>query len=147
MKGITVVVGLIAVLVVTACSNTSASTPTAADPAAAADGGGAADVTIKMTNSNEFQPATIAVARGTTVTWINSGQAPHTVTGDPSKAANPTDAVLPSGARAWDSGQLNGGVLNSGQSFSYTFDMPGDYTYFCIPHESVGMVAHISVTS
>ena len=146
MKGITVVVGVIAVLVVTACSNTSASTPTAADPAAAA-GGGTADVTIKLTNSNEFQPATITVARGTTVTWINSGQAPHTVTGDPSKAAKPTDAVLPSGAPAWDSGQLNGGVLNSGQSFSYTFDMPGDYTYFCIPHESVGMVAHISVTS
>ena len=146
MKGITVVVGVIAVLVVTACSNTSASTPTAADPATAA-GGGAADVTIKMTNSNEFQPATIAVARGTTVTWINSGQAPHTVTGDPSKAAKPTDAVLPSGAPAWDSGQLNGGLLTGGQSFSYTFDMPGDYTYFCIPHESLGMVAHITVTS
>jgi plastocyanin len=146
MKGISVVAGVIALLVVTACLNTSASTPTAADPAAAA-GGGTADVTIKMTNSNEFQPATISVARGTTVTWINSGQAPHTVTGDPSKAARPTDAVLPTGARAWDSGQLNGGVLNSGQSFSYTFDMPGEYTYFCIPHESVGMVAHIIVTS
>ena len=146
MKGIMVVVGVIAVLVVTACSTTSASTPTAAAPAAAV-GGGTTDVTIKMTNSNEFQPATITVARGTTVTWINSGQASHTVTGDPSKAAKPTDAVLPSGARAWDSGQLNGGVLNSGQSFSYTFDMPGDYTYFCIPHESLGMVAHISVTS
>jgi plastocyanin len=134
-----------AVLVATACSNTSSSTPTAVDPAAA--GGGTADVTIKLTNSNEFQPATITVARGTKVTWINSGQAPHTVTGDPSKAAKPTDAVLPSGAPAWDSGQLNGGLLTGGQSFSYTFDMPGDYTYFCIPHESLGMVAHITVTS
>jgi plastocyanin len=146
MKGITVLAGVFAVLVFSACSNPSASTPTAADPAAAG-GGGAADVTVKMTNSNEFQPATITVARGTTVTWINSGQAPHTVTADPSKAARPTDAVLPAGARAWDSGQLNGGLLNSGQSFSYTFDVPGDYTYFCIPHESAGMVAHISVTS
>ena len=42
---------------------------------------------------------------------------------------------------AWDSGQLNGG-----QSFSHTFDAPGDYTYFCMPHESLGMVGHITVT-
>jgi plastocyanin len=146
MKGITVAVGVIAVLVFTACSNTSASMPAAADPPAPA-GGGTADVTIKLTNSNEFQPAAISVARGTTVTWINSGQAPHTVTGDPSKATKPTNAVLPSGAPVWDSGQLNGGLLNSGQSFSYTFDVPGDYTYFCIPHESLGMIAHITVTS
>ena len=145
MKGLSVVVGVVAVLVVTACANTSASTPTAADPPVAT-GGATADVTIAMTNSNEFQPAAITVARGTTVTWINSGQAPHTVTDDPGKAAKPSDAVLPSGAQAWDSG-LHGGLLNSGQSFSYTFDMPGDYTYFCIPHESLGMVAHIRVTS
>ena len=66
---------------------------------------------------------------------------PHTVTDDPSKAAKPSDAALPSGTQAWDSGQLNGG-----QSFSHTFDTPGDYTYFCIPHESLGMVGRVTVT-
>ena len=91
--------------------------------------------------SNEFQPAAITVARGTTVQWVNTGVMPHTVTDDPSKAARPSNAALPSGAQTWDSGQLNGG-----QSFSHTFDTPGDYTYFCIPHESLGMVGHITVT-
>ena len=98
-----------------------------------------------MTNSNEFQPATITVARGTTVPWVNTGLAPHTVTDDPSKAAKASDAALPSGAQAWDSGQVNGGVLNGGQSFSRTFDTPGGYAYFCIPHESLGIVGYITV--
>ena len=53
----------------------------------------AAGVTITLTNSNQFQPGTLTVARGTTVTWVNTGFAPHTVTDDASKAAKPTDAL------------------------------------------------------
>jgi plastocyanin len=48
---------------------------------------------------------------------------------------------LPSGAQAWDSGPLNGG-----QTFSHAFTTPGTYKYFCIPHESLGMLATITVT-
>jgi hypothetical protein len=34
----------------------------------------------------------------------------------------------------------------SGESFSYTFDEPGTYEYFCIPHEDLGMVGTVTVT-
>jgi plastocyanin len=94
-----------------------------------------------MTDANVFQPGTLTVARGATVTWVNTGTVPHTVTDDPSKAAKPTDAVLPSGAQPWDSGNVAGGA-----TYSHTFDVAGQYTYFCIPHEALGMVARITVT-
>ena len=102
---------------------------------------GAQSVNVNMTDANLFQPATLTVPRGTTVTWTNTGQVGHTVTDDPSKAANPSDSVLPSGAQAWDSGTVNGGG-----TFSHTFDTPGQYVYFCIPHEALGMIGRITVT-
>ena len=113
-------------------------------PAAAstpAPGGGAQSQTINMMDSYQFQPATLTVARGTTVTWMNAGQQPHTVTDDSSKAANRADAQLPSGAQSWDSG-----FIEAGKTFTHTFDTPGDYTYFCMPHEALGMVGHITVS-
>lgn len=94
-----------------------------------------------LTDQNQFQPPTLSVARGTTVTWTNSGRTPHTVTDDPSKAINKADSALPSGGQPFDSGLLNGG-----DTFTHTFDTPGEYSYYCTPHETLGMVAHISVT-
>jgi len=97
--------------------------------------------TVKMTDANRFEPVDLTVPKGATVTWMNTGQAVHTVTDDPSKAVNKSDAALPSGAQPWDSGTIPGGA-----SFSKSFDVPGQYTYFCVPHESLGMVGHITVT-
>ena len=94
-----------------------------------------------MTDQFQFQPATLTVPRGTTVTWMNTGQQQHTVTDDPSKAASRTDAQLPSGAQPWDSG-----LIDAGKTYTHTFDTPGEYTYFCMPHEALGMVARITVT-
>jgi plastocyanin len=119
----------------------SSPSPAAAVPSPSAAASGAGAVTVNMTDSFQFQPANITVPRGGTVTWTNTGQSPHTVTDDPSKAASPADSVLPAGAEPWDSG-----MINAGGTFSHTFDTPGQYTYFCIPHESLGMVARITVT-
>jgi plastocyanin len=94
-----------------------------------------------MTDALRFEPANLTVAKGTTVIWRNSSQTVHTVTDDPGKASNKADAALPSGAQAWDSGNLN-----PGQMFSHTFDTPGTYKYFCIPHEAAGMTGTIVVT-
>ena len=94
-----------------------------------------------MTDALKFEPATLTVAKGTTVTWHNSSQTVHTVTDEPAKASKQDDAALPSGAQGWDSGNLN-----PGQTFSHTFDTPGTYKYFCIPHEMAGMTGTIVVT-
>ena len=31
-------------------------------------------------------------------------------------------------------GSFDSGFLNEGDTFSYTFDEPGEYEYFCSPH-------------
>ncbi len=86
------------------------------------------NVTVMM-QDNYFSPANITVPVGTTVTWVQSGNNPHTTTS--------YDGL-------WDSGILPGG---SGQSFSFTFNQPGTYTYFCRPHEAQGMVGSVTVTA
>lgn len=98
----------------------------AASPAA-----GAA-VTIQMTDQLRFAPRAFTIDVGQTVTWINESAIPHTTTGD--TAENPVaqdhldHAQLPAGAAPCDSGPLQ-----TGQSFSYTFTVPGTYHYFCTP--------------
>ena len=85
------------------------------------------EVTVRM-EDNFFDPANITVEPGTTVTWVQSGNNPHTTTS--------YDGL-------WDSGMIEGG---SGGTFSFTFEEPGTYDYFCIPHESLGMIGSVTVT-
>jgi plastocyanin len=61
-----------------------------------------------------FSPAQITVQPGTTVTWMNNGQAPHTVTAD--------------------DGSFDSETLQPGQSFSFTFANAGTFSYFCEIH-------------
>jgi plastocyanin len=133
-------------LVVACSSSSSATTPTRAPTAgatatAAPAQAGAVASSVNMTDALKFDPATLTVPKGTTVTWHNTSSVQHTVTDDPSKAANKADAVVPSGAEPWDSG-----TIDPGQTFQHTFDTPGTYKYFCIPHEAAGMVGTITVT-
>src|SRR5829696_309124 len=95
-------------------------------PSAGAQQGQTATV---MMQDNYFSPANITVPAGTTVTWVHSGNNPHTTTS--------YDGL-------WDSGILPGG---SGQTFSFTFNTPGTYAYFCRPHEAQGMVGTVTVTA
>jgi plastocyanin len=61
-----------------------------------------------------FQPASLEVPAGTTVTWTNSGAATHTVTAD--------------------NGAFDSGRLASGATFSQTFDTAGTFAYHCEIH-------------
>jgi plastocyanin len=61
-----------------------------------------------------FAPGTIRVKVGTTVTWTNNDQDAHTVTAmDRSFSSRP---------------------LNTGDTYHYTFNKPGSYTYLCTIH-------------
>ena len=97
---------------------------------------------VEMTNQLEFVPDDLTIKVGDTVTWVTVvGAVPHTSTCDPEKAINPEEHVqLPEGAETWDSG-----IVNQDEEFSHTFEVPGGYTYFCIPHEAAGMVASLTV--
>lgn len=63
-----------------------------------------------------FEPATITIEAGDTVTWTNSGDLPHTVTADDG---------------AFDSGQMA-----SGDTFQQSFDSEGTFEYFCEIHST-----------
>jgi len=95
---------------------------------------------IEMNDQMQFVPSSLAIRVGQTVTWRNVGSMVHTSTCDPTTAQRPEHAMLPKGAESWDSG-----FIRKGESWSQSFDIPGEYTYFCIPHEAGGMIGSLSV--
>lgn len=70
-----------------------------------------------------YSPLNIEVSVGTEVTWTNDDEIVHTVTSGKSDGRVGTPDDL------FDSGNLD-----AGDTFSYTFDKPGTYDYYCIPH-------------
>ena len=81
--------------------------------AASAGQAPASSAEVKIDNFS-FGPTTLTVAPGTTVTWTNRDDIPHTVVSD--------DKVFKSK------------VLDTDEKFSYTFTKPGTYGYFCSIH-------------
>lgn len=94
---------------------------TGAGAAPAVHAQASAAVTIK---NFAFTPNRLTVTPGTTVTWTNEDQAPHTAT-----SGTPDDADAGSG---FDSPELH-----TGESYSHTFDAPGTYVYFCRVHPNM----------
>jgi amicyanin len=66
-------------------------------------------------NNLVFSPADITVKKGTTVTWTNSDSVAHTVTADTGSGPNSQ-------------------MLENGQSYSFTFNEVGTFSYHCTPH-------------
>lgn len=73
-----------------------------------------APVTVKISNF-VFAAQTITIPVGTTVTWINEDDIPHTV------VAN-------------DKTTFKSKVLDTDDRFSFTFTKAGSYGYFCSVH-------------
>jgi plastocyanin len=83
-----------------------------------------ASAEVKIDNFS-FAPATLTVPAGTTVTWTNHDDIPHTVVS--------TDNVFKSK------------VLDTDEKFSFTLTKPGTYPYFCSIHPK--MTGNIVVQS
>ncbi len=102
----------------------------------------AATVTVLMFDTPaKYHPDPVKIKVGDTITWVNKGDTVHTATTDPSTAPDPSWASVPKGAETFDSG-----YLNSGDTFSYTFKVPGTYKYFCTTHVKEGMKGEIDVS-
>jgi alcohol dehydrogenase (cytochrome c) len=71
-------------------------------------------------NNVEYRyfPGRTRIKAGTTVTFTNVGDTPHTATSFENGKIG-----------TWDTG-----VINSGESRTITFDKPGNYYYICAPH-------------
>ena len=102
--------------------------------------GGGAPVVVEMTNTLRYMPRDVTVTSGQEVEWRNTSGLTHTVTCDPALAGHPQDVQLPPGAEPFNSGSIP-----PGNTFRYTFRGPGQYKYFCIPHEYAGMVGTVLV--
>jgi len=72
----------------------------------------AADTMVTIDNFT-FEPAQLTVKVGTTVTWKNRDDIPHTVV---------------------SAGKFRSKALDTDDSYSFTFTAAGDYSYFCSLH-------------
>ncbi|HEU5399234.1 MAG TPA: cupredoxin family copper-binding protein [Gammaproteobacteria bacterium] len=63
----------------------------------------------------KFAPDALTIPAGTTVTWVNKDEVPHTV-------------------MSTDKRFQGSGALDTGDKYSYTFTTPGSYEYFCTLH-------------
>jgi plastocyanin len=66
-----------------------------------------------MIDNFTFEPAQLTVKVGTTVTWKNRDDIPHTVV---------------------SAGKFRSKTLDTDDSYSFTFTSVGDYKYFCSLH-------------
>lgn len=81
-----------------------------------------------------FMPETITVPVGTTVTWRNGETIGHTITSGAWGDVNESTGLR--GSQSAD-GLFDHALAprgEEGDSFSFTFDEPGEYPYFCQPH-------------
>jgi amicyanin len=83
-------------------------------PAAAVQAKEAAAASQVRIGNFVFTPAEITVAPGSTVTWVNEDDIPHTV--------------------AASSGAFRSKAMDTDQQYSFTFTTPGTYDYFCALH-------------
>jgi plastocyanin len=87
----------------------------------------AADMEVKIDNFT-FGPQQLTVKAGTTVTWINQDDIPHTVV---------------------STGHFRSKALDTDDKYSFTFTTPGSYQYFCglHPHMQGTVVVEAGVGS
>lgn len=100
--------------------------------------------TIAMTDATVFSPAVLKVKPGDTIVWVNEGAFPHSIT-----AYHPDfygkALGIPQDAVPFDSGRE---LVAEGQQWTYTIPSTapaGTYAYYCLPHESLGMVGLLIV--
>ncbi len=107
---------------VAACGGATTPSPAASSPApasAAPAGGSPAAAGDAITIAGfAFNPASLDVKTGATVTWTNNDTATHSV--------------------VWDDGTTGSARLTpGGPSYTRTFDAPGTFTYHCGIHASM----------
>jgi plastocyanin len=102
------VIGVLAASCGGGTGGTTASTPSSTE------GTGGAQVVAK---NLAFDPATVTIQAGESVTWTNQDSMNHTVVAD--------------------NGEFESGALANGATFSFKFDQAGTYTYHCSIHPSM----------
>lgn len=125
MKKITFILTCVftcSILLVAGCSNSNSTSPYSYGNGGTNSSTNA--TTVTMPNLT-FSPASLTIARHTTVTWYNNSGIAHTSTSDNG---------------LWDTGNIPAGA-----SKTTTFDSVGTFHYRCTYHAAMGMVGTIIV--
>ncbi|MEZ5170863.1 MAG: plastocyanin/azurin family copper-binding protein [Acidimicrobiia bacterium] len=106
--------------------------------AGAVDDTGVSDVGV-ITTGNTFRDPTIRVDAGTTVTWTNGSAARHDILDASEGWSNATPAP--------DDFGVDADTFDATGEYSFTFDDPGIYAYYCSIHggPTVGMTGTVIV--
>lgn len=108
------IAALLPVVLVVAGGCGSSSAGGSSSAATAARGGSNGKVVKETIADYAFAPATLTVTAGTTVSWTNRDNTPHTAT-----ASNSS---------------FDTGAIDPGQTRQVTFTKPGTYTFICSFH-------------
>ncbi|CAG0998183.1 MAG: plastocyanin/azurin family copper binding protein [Candidatus Methanoperedens nitroreducens] len=113
----TLIIGLLVVFVlISGCTSTTTVTPASTTPGPTTPAQTSTEQQVNIKDFN-FVPATAEVPVGTTVTWINDDNVPHTVTSV--------------------SGSFDSGSIDAGKTYSYKFNQAGTFEYSCTIHPTM----------
>jgi plastocyanin len=98
---------------------------------------GGANVKLGADNGGlVFDPSTVTINKGDSVTWTNNAGFPHNIMFDEDEA--------PAGVNVDKLSHED--YLNApGEKASSTFDVAGTYSYYCEPHQGAGMQGKVIV--
>ena len=98
------------------------------------------EVVIRMTNKATYQPAEIRVSKGEKIIWTNNSDQIQTITVKTENFNNKEISYYPDDAEPFSSG-----AIQPGESFTYTFFIPGTYEFVSLPSKEKGMEGKIIV--
>lgn len=94
------------------------------------------NVPVMIAGALVFEPSTVTISKGDTVTWTNNAGFPHNIVFD--------EDEVPAGVNA--DALSNEDYLNApGETVTRKFDVAGEYGYYCEPHQGAGMVGKVIV--
>ncbi|CAG0948439.1 plastocyanin [Methanosarcinales archaeon] len=113
----TLIIGLLVIFVlISGCTTTTTTRPAEPTPGPTTPAQTSTEQQVNIKDFN-FVPATAEVPMGTTVTWVNDDNTPHTVTSV--------------------SGSFDSGIIGPGETYSYLFDQAGTFEYSCTNHPTM----------
>ena len=89
-----------------------------------------------------FSPSAITVQRDVSVTWVNEDPVEHTVTSG--RQAVQGVPGVGGGTPARASGLFDATLVQRGERFSFSFERPGRYDYFCRVHPGMKAIVVVS---
>lgn len=110
--------------------------------------------TVELTSNRVFDPNSLEIQVGDTIIFENVSDLEHTVTAYEDELPEDADYWASGGfdseQAARDAHSTSGGLeangkVDSGATWTHTFETEGTHEYFCIPHEAAYMVGEIGV--